>query len=51
MTQKIRYVVKETLKKLKGFGPKGRESWWQNEHFQNKRVKNECLKIELGVRK
>ena len=45
MAQKIRKVAKETLRKSRGFGFMGKESWWWNESVQSKvRVKNNCFK-------
>ncbi|KAL5157078.1 Outer envelope protein 64, mitochondrial [Glycine soja] len=35
----------ETLGESRGFGPRGKESWWWNENVQSKvRVKKECFK-------
>ncbi|RZC13747.1 DExH-box ATP-dependent RNA helicase DExH10 [Glycine soja] len=45
MSQEIIKVAKETLGESRGFGPRGKESWWWNENVQSKvRVKNECFK-------
>ncbi|KAH1209339.1 LINE-1 retrotransposable element ORF2 protein [Glycine max] len=45
MSQEIIKVAKETLGESRGFGPRGKESWWWNESVQSKvRVKNECFK-------
>ncbi|KAL5193398.1 Craniofacial development protein 2 [Glycine soja] len=44
MSQKIIKVAKETGES-RGFGPRGKESWWWNENVQSKvRVKKECFK-------
>ncbi|KAL5193749.1 LINE-1 retrotransposable element ORF2 protein [Glycine soja] len=44
-SQEIIKVAKETLGESRGFGPRGKESWWWNESVQSKvRVKNECFK-------
>ena len=38
-------MVKETLGEFRGFGFRGKESWWWNENVQSKvRVKKECFK-------
>jgi len=51
MAQYIRKVAKETLGESRGFGPRGKESWWWNESVQsNVRIKREFLKIGLAVR-
>ncbi|KAL5147286.1 LINE-1 retrotransposable element ORF2 protein [Glycine soja] len=45
MSQEIIKVAKETLGESRGFGPRGKESWWWNENVQSKvRVKKECFK-------
>ncbi|KAG4931766.1 hypothetical protein JHK84_048760 [Glycine max] len=45
MSQEIIKVAKETLGESRGFGPRGKESWWWNESVQSKvRVKKECFK-------
>ncbi|KAH1222459.1 Craniofacial development protein 2 [Glycine max] len=45
MSQEIIKVTKETLGESRGFGPRGKESWWWNENVQSKvRVKKECFK-------
>ncbi|KAL5153826.1 LINE-1 retrotransposable element ORF2 protein [Glycine soja] len=45
MSQEIIKVAKETLGESRGFGPRGKESWWWNENLQSKvRVKKECFK-------
>ncbi|KAH1199987.1 Cationic amino acid transporter 9, chloroplastic [Glycine max] len=45
MSQEIIKVAKETLGESRGFGPRGKESWWWNESIQSKvRVKKECFK-------
>ncbi|KAH1196522.1 Glutathione hydrolase 1 [Glycine max] len=45
MYQEIIKVAKETLGESRGFGPRGKESWWWNESVQSKvRVKKECFK-------
>ncbi|KAH1232354.1 Craniofacial development protein 2 [Glycine max] len=45
MSQEIIKVAKETLDESRGFGPRGKESWWWNESVQSKvRVKKECFK-------
>ncbi|KAL5168862.1 DnaJ subfamily C member 7 [Glycine soja] len=44
-SQEIIKVAKETLGESRGFGPRGKESWWWNESVQSKvRVKKECFK-------
>ncbi|RZB81212.1 LINE-1 retrotransposable element ORF2 protein isoform B [Glycine soja] len=44
-SQEIIKVAKETLGECRGFGPRGKESWWWNESVQSKvRVKKECFK-------
>ncbi|KAL5139739.1 LINE-1 retrotransposable element ORF2 protein [Glycine soja] len=44
-SQEIIKVAKETLDESRGFGPRGKESWWWNESVQSKvRVKKECFK-------
>ncbi|KAH1190658.1 Craniofacial development protein 2 [Glycine max] len=43
--QEIIKVAKETLGESRGFGPRGKESWWWNESVQSKvKVKKECFK-------
>ncbi|KAL5134814.1 Craniofacial development protein 2 [Glycine soja] len=43
-SQEIIKVAKETLGESRGFGPRGKESWWWNESVQSKvRVKKECF--------
>ncbi|KAH1206126.1 Craniofacial development protein 2 [Glycine max] len=45
MSQEIIKAAKETLGESRGFGPRGKESWWWNESVQSKvRVKKECFK-------
>ncbi|RZC03247.1 2-keto-3-deoxy-L-rhamnonate aldolase [Glycine soja] len=45
MSQEIIKVAKETLGESRGFGPRGKESWWWNENVQSKvRAKKECFK-------
>ncbi|KAL5176375.1 LINE-1 retrotransposable element ORF2 protein [Glycine soja] len=45
ISQEIIKVAKETLGESRGFGPRGKESWWWNENVQSKvRVKKECFK-------
>ncbi|KAL5161290.1 LINE-1 retrotransposable element ORF2 protein [Glycine soja] len=45
MSQEIITVAKETLGESRGFGTRGKESWWWNESVQSKvRVKKECFK-------
>ncbi|KAH1254809.1 Craniofacial development protein 2 [Glycine max] len=45
MSQEIIKVAKETLGESRGFGPRGKESWWWKESIQSKvRVKKECFK-------
>ncbi|KAH1190889.1 Pre-mRNA-processing protein 40B [Glycine max] len=45
MSQEIIKVAKEMLGESRGFGPRGKESWWWNENVQSKvRVKKECFK-------
>ncbi|KAL5141766.1 Metal tolerance protein 6 [Glycine soja] len=45
MSQEIIKVAKKTLGESRGFGPRGKESWWWNENVQSKvRVKKECFK-------
>ncbi|KAL5186030.1 Craniofacial development protein 2 [Glycine soja] len=45
MSQEIIKVAKETLGESRGFGPRGKESWWWKESVQSKvRVKKECFK-------
>jgi hypothetical protein len=51
MTCEIRKVTKETLGELRGFGPKGKESWWWNESVQSKFIiKRNVLKRGLGIK-
>jgi len=45
MANGIRKVAKAVLGESKGFGPKGKESWWWNENVQEKiKYKRECFK-------
>jgi len=41
----IKKVAKETLGESRGFGPRGKESWWWNDRVQSKVwIKRDCFK-------
>jgi len=45
MAHEIKKVAKETLGESRGFGPRGKESWWWNDSVQSKvRIKRDCFK-------
>lgn len=45
IAQEFRKVDKEMLGELRGFGPRGKESWWWNESVHSKvRVEKNCFK-------
>jgi len=45
MGHEIKKVAKETLGESRGFGPRGKESWWWNDSVQSKfRIKRDCFK-------
>nr|KYP34423.1 Retrovirus-related Pol polyprotein LINE-1 [Cajanus cajan] len=46
MAKVIRRIAKETLGESRGFGPRGKESWWWEANVQEKvKVKRTCYKI------
>jgi len=45
MAHEIKKVAKETLGVSRGFGPRGKESWWWSDSVQSKVwIKRECFK-------
>jgi len=45
MAHEIKKVAKETLGESRGFGPRGKESWWWNDSVQSKVwIKRDCFK-------
>ena len=45
MAHEIKKVAKETLGESRGFGPRGKESWWWNDSVQSKvRIKRDCFR-------
>jgi len=45
ISHEIRKVEKETLGVSRGFGPRGKDSWWWNDSVQSKlRIKKDCFK-------